>query len=105
MSMWDTFQRNTTTIRAILTEIENMENDVASMYRSAESLHRAGGLTEKMRTDIHAQREYLFLLQHNMYAAILSAISQLPLGSDLIASQIPEPQKRPDLPAANVRAA
>lgn len=90
-----------TSYMAILTELTGAENDLDQIYDAAMRLHRRRGLTAATRAAVHTQRDAVFAAQQRTYEALRTALSAGLPGGSLIATQIPEPVKRADLPAAN----
>lgn len=86
---------------AILTELTAAENDLDQIYAAAMRLHRRRGLTEATRARVHAERDAVFGAQQRTYAALTATITAGLPGGGLIATQVPEPVKRADLPPAN----
>jgi hypothetical protein len=83
----------------VLVELNAAEQALAKIYAVAQKLEASGGLKTPVRTQVHALRDQLFVVQQALYQMMRTSLEAVAMQG--LAERLPAPQPFPDLPGAS----
>lgn len=82
-------------LELVLVELQEAERELMEMYAVAIRMYTKGVLTPEMRALVHAARDDVSGLEHQVHAVAVAAVG---IASESLAARIPQPPVYPDLP-------